>query len=51
MLDKYSRPLLAEGPANVNVTADRISMPVRYDNGGPNQPSVLQAALWLSSVK
>jgi len=46
MLDKYSRPLLAEGPANVNVTADRISMPVRYDNWGPNQPSVLQAALW-----
>jgi len=46
MLDNSSRPLLAEGPANVNVTAARISIPVRFDSWGPNQPIVLQAALW-----
>lgn len=46
MLDNYSRPLLAQGPANIKVTAERISMPVRFDSLGPNQPSVLQAALW-----
>ena len=46
MLNNYSQPLLAEGPANVNVVAHTMGVPVRYDNGGPNQPSVLQAALW-----
>jgi len=46
MLDNSSRPLQAEGPANVNVTADTIGVRVRYDNWGPNQPSVLQAAHW-----